>query len=67
MLRTAPASFIYGSTINFKVGDKLDTHNFRNNLEQAGYLNVQQVMEHGEYAIRGSYCRLISYGQPASF
>ncbi|WP_341219921.1 transcription-repair coupling factor [uncultured Pseudoalteromonas sp.] len=67
MLRTAPASFIYGSTINFKVGDKLDTHNFRQNLEQAGYLNVQQVMEHGEYAIRGSIVDLYPMGSPHPF
>ncbi|MGY8877488.1 MAG: transcription-repair coupling factor, partial [Pseudoalteromonas sp.] len=67
MLRTAPASFIYGSTINFKVGDKLDTHNFRDNLEQAGYLNVQQVMEHGEYAIRGSIVDLYPMGSPHPF
>ncbi len=67
MLRTAPASFIYGSTINFKVGDKLDTHNFRQNLEQAGYLNVQQVMGHGEYAIRGSIVDLYPMGSPHPF
>jgi len=31
MLRTAPASFIYGSTINVKVGDILDKHQLRSN------------------------------------
>lgn len=67
MLRTAPPSFIYGSTLNFKLGDKLDTHTLRNNLEQAGYLNVQQVMEHGEYAIRGSIVDLYPMGSPHPF
>jgi len=67
MLRTAPASFIYGSTLNFKVGDTLDTHSLRNNLEQAGYLHVQQVMEHGEYAIRGSIVDLYPMGSPHPF
>lgn len=67
MLRTAPASFIYGSTLNFKLGDKLDTHTLRDNLEQAGYLNVQQVMEHGEYAIRGSIVDLYPMGSPHPF
>ena len=67
MLRTAPASFIYGSTINFKVGDILDTHKLRSNLEQAGYLHVQQVMEHGEYAIRGSIVDLYPMGSPHPF
>ncbi len=63
MLRTAPASFIYGSTLNFKVGDTLDTHTLRENLEQAGYLHVQQVMEHGEYAVRGSLIDLFPMGE----
>ena len=67
MLRTAPASFIYGSTLDFKVGDTLDTHSLRNNLEQAGYLHVQQVMEHGEYAIRGSIVDLYPMGSPHPF
>lgn len=67
MLRTAPASFIYGSTLNFKVGDNLDTHSLRSNLEQAGYLHVQQVMEHGEYAIRGSIVDLYPMGSPHPF
>ncbi|WP_370316585.1 transcription-repair coupling factor [Pseudoalteromonas sp.] len=67
MLRTAPASFIYGSTLNFKVGDTLDTHTLRENLEQAGYLHVQQVMEHGEYAIRGSIVDLYPMGSPHPF
>ncbi|KTF18453.1 transcription-repair coupling factor [Pseudoalteromonas sp. H105] len=67
MLRTAPASFIYGSTLNFKVGDTLDTHSLRDNLEQAGYLHVQQVMEHGEYAIRGSIVDLYPMGSPHPF
>ncbi|EWH06953.1 transcription-repair coupling factor [Pseudoalteromonas lipolytica SCSIO 04301] len=67
MLRTAPASFIYGSTLNFTVGDTLDTHTLRDNLEQAGYLHVQQVMEHGEYAIRGSIVDLYPMGSPHPF
>ena len=67
MLRTAPASFIYGSTLNFKVGDRLDTHALRENLEQAGYLHVQQVMEHGEYAIRGSIVDLYPMGSKHPF
>jgi len=67
MLRTAPASFIYGSTLNFKVGDRLDTHALRENLEQAGYMHVQQVMEHGEYAIRGSIVDLYPMGSKHPF
>ncbi|WP_404339836.1 transcription-repair coupling factor [Pseudoalteromonas mariniglutinosa] len=67
MLRTAPPSFIYGATLNFQVGDKLDIHTLRDNLVQAGYLHVQQVMEHGEFAIRGSIIDLFPMGSPQPY
>jgi transcription-repair coupling factor (superfamily II helicase) len=62
MLRTSPPEFIYGSTLLFKKGDKLDAHQLRTNLDAAGYLNVQQVMEHGEFAIRGSLVDIYPMG-----
>ncbi len=62
MLRTAPKEFIYGNTLVFKKGQQLDTHQLRINLDAAGYHNVQQVMEHGEYAIRGSLVDLYPMG-----
>ncbi|OUL56978.1 transcription-repair coupling factor [Pseudoalteromonas ulvae] len=62
MLRTAPAQFIYGNTLVFKQGDKIDPQQLRLNLDGAGYLNVQQVMEHGEFAIRGSLVDIYPMG-----
>ncbi|MBE0364215.1 transcription-repair coupling factor (superfamily II helicase) [Pseudoalteromonas ulvae UL12] len=62
MLRTAPAEFIYGNTLVFKQGDKIDPQQLRLNLDGAGYLNVQQVMEHGEFAIRGSLVDIYPMG-----
>jgi len=62
MLRTSPPEFIYGSTLLFKKGQTLDSHKLRSNLEAAGYTHVQQVMEHGEFAIRGSIVDLFPMG-----
>ncbi len=62
MLRTAPSSFIDGHSLLVKPGDKLDLHNLRNRLELAGYNAVEQVLEHGEYAARGSLLDLFPMG-----
>ncbi|ESP93785.1 MULTISPECIES: transcription-repair coupling factor [Pseudoalteromonas] len=62
MLRTAPPEFIYGNALQFKVGDTLDAQGLKETLTQAGYRNVQQVMEHGEFAVRGSIIDLYPMG-----
>ncbi|ALU42015.1 transcription-repair coupling factor [Pseudoalteromonas rubra] len=67
MLRTAPPEFIYGSALQFKVGDSLDAQKLKETLAQAGYRNVQQVMEHGEFAVRGSIIDLFPMGSTTPF
>ena len=62
MLRTAPSSFIDGHSLLIKPGDKLDLHNLRRRLDHAGYNAVEQVLEHGEYAARGSLLDLFPMG-----
>ena len=52
--KLAPRSYIQGNIVNLKIRQKLDIENFRRNLEASGYINVTEVMEHGEFAIRGS-------------
>jgi len=52
--RLAPRSYIHGNVLSLKVNQQLDVENFRRNLEASGYINVSEVMEHGEFAIRGS-------------
>ena len=62
MLRTAPASYIDGHSLLVKPGDKLDLHQLRQRLENAGYTAVEQVLEHGEFAARGSLLDLFPMG-----
>jgi len=52
--RLAPRSYIQGNVLSLKINQKLDRDDFRRDLEASGYINVSEVMEHGEFAIRGS-------------
>ena len=52
--RLAPRSYIQGNVLSLKVNQQLEIGGFRRNLESSGYINVTEVMEHGEFAIRGS-------------
>ena len=52
--RLAPKSYIQGNVLRLKINQQLDIETFRRNLESSGYTNVSEVMEHGEFAIRGS-------------
>ncbi|MBE0368292.1 transcription-repair coupling factor [Pseudoalteromonas aurantia] len=67
MLRTAPPAFIYGNALQFKVGDTVDAQQLKNALTETGYRHVQQVMEHGEFAVRGSIVDLFPMGSPTPF
>ena len=52
--RLAPRSYIQGNILSLNVNQQLDIEQFRRNLEASGYSNVSEVIEHGEFAIRGS-------------
>ena len=54
MQRLAPTEFVAGSSLLLEEGQRLDIDRFRRRLERNGYLNVDTVYEHGEFALRGS-------------
>jgi len=60
--KLSPRHYINGSVLIFRPGQKLDTHEFRTNLESAGYSFVSQVMEHGEFTVRGSIIDIFPAG-----
>lgn len=62
MQRLAPQSFIQASTFILRTGDTLQLEPMRRRLEHAGYRCVSQVMEHGEFAVRGSILDLFPMG-----
>jgi transcription-repair coupling factor (superfamily II helicase) len=67
MHRIAPRDFLEAHTLMMDRGERLDIDALRKRLEQAGYRHVSQVMEHGEFAMRGSIVDLFPMGAHAPY
>jgi transcription-repair coupling factor (superfamily II helicase) len=52
--RLPPVRYIGGYSVALAAGQKLRPEQLRLQLETAGYQRVSQVLEHGDFAIRGS-------------
>ena len=65
MGRISPQTFLERYSFALKVGDRLDLDEMRRRLTRAGYRNVSQVVEHGEFAVRGSLLDLYPMGAEA--
>lgn len=62
MHRLAPKSFLDANYFLMNKGEQLDLESLRKRLVHAGYRVVSQVMEHGEFAVRGSIIDLFPMG-----
>ncbi len=60
--RLQPKVYLDANSLILKVGDSLSLDKMRRRLEQAGYHCVSQVIEHGEYAVRGALLDLFPMG-----
>jgi len=67
MQRLAPPSYLQGHGLMVKVGDAFDLDGMAVRLEQAGYRRVSEVMEHGEFAVRGSLVDLFPMGSDVPY
>ncbi len=67
MHRLCPPSFLTKYGLSLKQGQQLDIHAFRSNLQEAGYHAVNKVLEHGEFAVRGSIIDLYPMGSELPF
>ncbi len=65
--RLAPRGFIKGHALALEQGQHLDVEALRRALEAAGYRYVNQVMEHGEFTVRGSIIDLFPMGSQRPF
>jgi len=63
--RLAPLSYIVGSSFDLKVGQRLDMDAEKRRLESAGYRNVAQVMDPGDFAVRGGLLDVYPMGAAA--
>ena len=62
MGRLPPQSFLDGDSLILECGQKIAIDLFRLRLENSGYRCVSQVMEHGEFSVRGSLIDLFPMG-----
>ena len=60
--RLPPKTYIHANTLVLNLGDTLSLDSMRLQLEQAGYQCVSQVVEHGEFTIRGSLLDIFPMG-----
>ena len=67
MQRVCPPKYLQHNVLLIKKGDQLVIEKLRLQLESAGYRSVEQVLEHGEYAVRGSLLDLFPMGSAVPF
>jgi transcription-repair coupling factor (superfamily II helicase) len=67
MQRVAPRDYLDGSTFILATREKFDLQAARKRLTHAGYLYVDQVREHGEFAVRGSIIDLFPMGSDTPY
>ena len=65
--RLPPREYIYQNSLILKTGDTLNLDDMRTRLDSAGYRAVSQVMEHGEFAVRGSLLDIYPMGNDLPF
>jgi transcription-repair coupling factor (superfamily II helicase) len=67
MQRLAPRSFIGGSTLLLALRQPLDLAREQQRLEAAGYRHVGQVVEPGDFAVRGALLDVFPMGSPVPY
>ena len=67
MQRLCPPSYIDQHALIIRTGDVIPIEDFRTKLTNAGYRNVSEVQEHGEFAVRGSLLDLFPMASEKPF
>ncbi|WP_367607252.1 transcription-repair coupling factor [Legionella sp. W05-934-2] len=67
MHRLCPPMYLQQSAFHLQIGQAIDREAFRQQLQQAGYFAVNKVMEHGEFALRGSIIDVFPMGSKRPF
>ncbi|QHB18309.1 transcription-repair coupling factor [Mannheimia pernigra] len=67
MQKVCPPSYLSNNVLLIKKGDRFSIQNLRLQLENAGYRAVDQVLEYGEYAVRGAILDLYPMGADEPF
>ena len=67
MHRVAPQHYLDAHSFMLSVGQTLNIDTCRTRLESAGYQCISQVMEHGDFAVRGNILDLFPMGSQQPF
>jgi transcription-repair coupling factor (superfamily II helicase) len=60
--RLPPLRYVIGSSFDVRVGQRLDLDAEKRRLESAGYRNVPQVLDPGDFAVRGGLLDVFPMG-----
>jgi transcription-repair coupling factor (superfamily II helicase) len=60
--RLPPSEYIAARSLSLRRGQELPRGPFTNSLVESGYIRVPQVLEHGEFAVRGSLIDVFPMG-----
>jgi transcription-repair coupling factor (superfamily II helicase) len=67
MQRLTPRTHILGQSLSIHPGNILNIANFREQLEQVGYQCVSQVIQHADFAVRGSIIDIFPIGSKVPY
>ena len=67
MHKLPPQNYIISNSLDLVVGQQLDIGQVKEDLVEAGYQSVNSVLEHGEFAIRGSILDIYPMGTPLPY
>jgi transcription-repair coupling factor (superfamily II helicase) len=67
MQRLPPPSWIAGNALDLNKGGRLDMDAEKRRLEAAGYRNVPQVLDPGDFAVRGALLDLFPMGSEVPY
>ncbi len=67
MHRLCPVEFLAQHALVLREGQTFDVNTFRDHLLNAGYRSVNQVLEHGEFAVRGGLIDVYPMGSPLPY
>src|SRR5687767_7515416 len=62
MQRLSPVEFVAGNALVVETGQKLDFESEKRRLESAGYRHVPQVLDPGDFAVRGALLDVFPMG-----
>jgi transcription-repair coupling factor (superfamily II helicase) len=67
MQRLPPPEFIAGNALDLRKGQKLDLDTEKRRLEASGYRHVPQVLDPGDFAVRGALLDLYPMGSDVPY